>query len=162
MATHRKKLTADEALEATLDVLRECFHGTETGGAFLDPGPNGLSNLLSSLSAKEASTPIAGASIATHAWHIAFSLDAFLEWMEGVRDKEYDWPRSWAKTDASEEEWVALRGWLENRLHALEYAIKTYGATDREAAWGASGVLAHTAYHLGAIQVKIDELRKAG
>ena len=73
-----------------LTVLEETFVGAGEFGAFLEPGPNGLLPLLVQLSAKDASRPVAGASIATHALHVAFSLEAFTDWVKGKRNKNYD------------------------------------------------------------------------
>lgn len=145
---------------AILNVLRECFYGAGDKGAFLDPGPNGLFALLKSLSAQEASLPVAGASIATHALHVAFSLDVFAQWIQGVRGVTYDWDTSWEKNEVSETEWNELLCKMEGQCLDLEQAIMQQAASDVEAMWGAAGALAHTAYHLGIIQVKIDALRK--
>ena len=153
-----QKLAASEFSEVMLSVLRECFQGAEKHGAFLDPGPNGLLNLLRKVTAKEASGAVAGASIATHALHVAFSLDAFIGWIQGVRDVEYDWEASWARHEVGEEEWDALLERLQEQHGLLEKAVQENAVFDRDAFWGAAGVLAHTAYHLGIIQVKIDAL----
>ncbi len=141
-------------------VLRESFYGAEQAGAFLDPGPNGLLPVLRKLSAQDASTPVAGASIACHALHVAFSLDAFTDWIGGVRDITYDWEQSWRKSEVRAEEWVFLLERLESQYQRLGDAIAANASRDVKACWGMAGVLAHTAFHLGAIQVKVDELGK--
>lgn len=145
-----------------LAVLRECVRGAGNPGAFLEEGPHGLFQLLEGLSASEASRPAAGSSIARHALHVAFSLDAFIEWIEGVRGKEYDWAASWLRGEVTEEEWRALRRRLEAQHARLEEAAAEQAPRNPEAAWGAAGALAHTAYHLGMIQVKADVLRGEG
>jgi hypothetical protein len=147
---------------ALVSVLRECFHGAGEAGAFLDPGQGGLVALLAGLTAAEASTPVAGTSVARHALHVAFSLDVFAEWIGGVRDVEYDWARSWAQGEVDENQWRALRARLAQGFEALEAAVARHAARDAQAAWGAAGALAHTAYHLGMIQIKVDELRARG
>ena len=40
----------------------------------------------------------------------------------------------------------------------LKQAIDRHAPVDAKSDWGLPGVLAHTAYHLGAIQVKTDAL----
>jgi hypothetical protein len=152
---------ANLAPAALVSVLRECFHGAGEAGAFLDPGQGGLLALLASLSAAEASAPVAGASVARHALHVAFSLDVFAEWIGGLRDVEYDWAQSWARGEVDQGQWLALRERLALGLAALEAAVARHAARDAQAAWGAAGALAHTAYHLGMIQLKVDELRAA-
>ncbi|HKI81240.1 MAG TPA: hypothetical protein VKA04_06300, partial [Pseudodesulfovibrio sp.] len=52
-----------ELVRAVLGVVGECFDGAGDRGAFLEPGQGGLLALLQGLSATEASTPVAGASI---------------------------------------------------------------------------------------------------
>jgi hypothetical protein len=151
-------ISAQELVRAVLGVVRECFDGAEDRGAFLEPGQGGLLALLQGLSATEASTPVAGASIATHALHVAFSLDAFTDWIEGVRDREYDWDSSWAVSEVNEREWRALLQRMAEQAGRLLEAIEIRAPADMEAVWGAAGVLAHTAYHLGAAQVKADAL----
>lgn len=146
--------------ERLLQVLEECFLGAETNGAFLDPGPNGLLDLMRSLTADEASRPVAGPSIASHALHVAFSLDAFIEWIEGERDKSYDWVESWATAEVDEVQWREALERMERRHEDLRAAIERHAPEDPEAAWAAAGVLAHTAFHLGAMQVKKDALAK--
>ncbi|MEZ7195532.1 DinB family protein [Pseudodesulfovibrio karagichevae] len=151
-------VSAQELVRAVLGVVRECFDGAEDRGAFLEPGQGGLLTLLQGLSATEASTPVAGASIATHALHVAFSLDVFTDWIEGVRDREYNWDSSWAVSTVGDPEWRALCRRMADQAARLREAIERNAPADLEAAWGAAGVLAHTAYHLGAVQVKADAL----
>ncbi|MEF2143852.1 MAG: hypothetical protein V3573_00270 [Desulfovibrionaceae bacterium] len=142
-----------------LRVLRECLYGSEENGAFLDPGDNGLLGLLPRLSANEASLPAAGASVATHALHVSFSLDVFIDWISGKRDINPDWQASWARSNVDDAQWAALLRRLKAQCATLEAAVETHMLMDDQSAWGALGALAHTAYHLGVIQVKLDVLR---
>lgn len=143
--------------EQLLRVLAECFHGAEETGAFLDPGANGLIQVLARFSAAEASRPVAGSSIATHCLHLAFSLDAFHDYIAGRRDIAYDWATSWAKGTVNEADWRALLERLDRQHEELARAIREV-PPEPEVLWAAAGLLAHTAFHLGAIQVKADEL----
>ncbi|OIQ48914.1 hypothetical protein BerOc1_03669 [Pseudodesulfovibrio hydrargyri] len=151
-------ISAQELVRAVLGVVGECFDGAQDRGAFLVPGQGGLLALLDGLSASQASTPVAGESIATHALHLAFSLDAFTDWIEGTRDKEYDWESSWTVSTVNEREWLAVRRRMADQAGRLREVIERRAPVDPEAAWSAAGVLAHTAYHLGAVQVKADVL----
>jgi hypothetical protein len=151
-------ISAQELVEAVLGVVDECFDGAMDQGAFLVPGQGGLLALLQGLTAPQASAPIAGASIATHALHLAFSLDAFTDWIEGERDREYDWNSSWSVSTVNEREWRTLCQRMADQAEKLREAIRRKAPVDRESAWGAAGALAHTAYHLGAVQVKADAL----
>lgn len=153
-------ISARELVRGVLGVIGECFDGAQDRGAFLNPGEGGLLALLGGLSAGQASTPVAGASVATHALHLSFSLNAFTDWIIGIRDKTYDWESSWSKNTVDEQEWSALLDHLAGQAETLGKAIVRHAPVDTEAAWGAAGVLAHTAFHLGAIQVKADVLLK--
>jgi hypothetical protein len=63
--------------EQLLAVLREGFEGpTEEVGYYLDTDA-GLRRTLGALTATDASRPIGGNSVAAHAHHILFSLNAF-------------------------------------------------------------------------------------
>jgi len=146
--------------KAIVTILRESFHGVDDHGAFLSLGPNGLLDLLRGLSAEEASIPISGDSIATHALHVSFSLDVYNEWIRGVRDAEYDWDKSWEKHAVNSDEWDELLSRIDRQYTELEHVIREHEGQDCEAVWGSIGALAHTAFHLGIIQVKFDELRQ--
>lgn len=159
MQKSREPIQARVMVDKLTAILQECFMGAQESGAFLIPGPNGLFDLLQGLTAREASTPVAGASMAAHALHVAFSLDAFLDWIHGKRGITYDWAKSWAKSEVTDKEWEELRQRLHRQYTALCQAVHDTAPYDADSAWGAIGVLAHTAYHLGALQVKADELR---
>ena len=151
-------ISAQELVEAVLGVVDECFDGAMDRGAFLVPGQGGLLALLQGVTAPQASTPIAGASIATHALHLAFSLDAFTDWIEGERDRKHDWNSSWSVSTVDEREWRTLCRRMADQAEKLREAIRGKAPVDPKSAWGAAGALAHTAYHLGAVQVKADAL----
>lgn len=159
---HQTGISTLDITAQLLSVIRECLHGAVENGAFLNPGQGGLLQLLSELSAGEASKPAAGASIATHALHVSFSLDVFMDWMVGKRDIQPDWDESWARSGVDDAQWQALKDRLAVQSAALERIVGEYAPTDRESAWAATGVLAHTAFHLGAMQVKFDVLRSRG
>jgi len=110
--------------KAIVNILHESFHGADDHGAFLSPGPNGLLDLLRGLSAEEASLPVSGASMATHATHLSFSLEVFNEWIHGIRDAEYDWDKSWEKHDVTGAEWNELLSRIDRQRSELEHAIQ--------------------------------------
>ncbi len=147
-----------DVADAIIPALRDCFHGAGDEESFLDPGPYGLLDVMRKLSASEASKPVAGASIATHALHVAFSLDAYREWISGVRDVVHDWEKSWEKSQVTEKEWRELTAGIEEQYDRLRQAIKTHVPQDALSLSGAASVIAHTAYHLGMIQLKADAL----
>jgi hypothetical protein len=151
-------LSPHQVIDALLGVVGECFDGAQDKGAFLNPGEGGLLDLLGTFSAHQASTPAAGTSMATHALHLSFSLDVFTDWIEGVRDKEYDWNASWEKSAVSEGEWRELLERIAAQAEILKQAIERHAPNDPESAWGAAGAGPHPADPLGALQVKADVL----
>lgn len=153
------RITAQEATGALLAVLKEIFYGVQKEGAFLDPGPFGLLDMVRSLSAKQASTPICGASVAANAQHVAFSLDVYLDAVNSETGKDYDWDQSWAVSALNKDEWMELAARLETKFKAFQAAANSRMPLDSKAAFYAMGALAHCAYHLGIMQTKVDELK---
>ncbi|GEM_PF-1458204 len=49
---------------------------------------------------------------------------------------------------------------LERQYATLVEIIRENAEYDEDSGWYTAGVLAHSAYHLGALRVKVDELRK--
>jgi hypothetical protein len=85
------------------------------------------------------------------------SIYAFADWIKENRDKTYNWEASWAKYTVNESEWRALKR-IANQAERLAGVITRHATTNPESAWDAAGALAHTAFHLRAIQVKTDLL----
>ncbi|NJB67694.1 hypothetical protein GGQ74_001334 [Desulfobaculum xiamenense] len=157
----QNELSIHDACSSIISVLHECIGGAEESGAFLEPGPHGLLHVLDAIDAEQASRPSAGASVATHALHVAFSLDVFLAWIRGNNAITPDWTASWAQSAVTEEEWKTLRSRIAIQASQLEAAIAAHAPADAKALWGALGALAHTAFHLGCIQIKVDALLDA-
>ncbi|WFS64221.1 hypothetical protein LF599_08720 [Pseudodesulfovibrio thermohalotolerans] len=86
------------------------------------------------------------------------SIYAFADWIKGNRDKTYNWEASWEKYTVNESEWRALLKRIANQAERLANVITRHATTNPESAWGAAGALAHTAFHMGAIQMKADLL----
>jgi len=66
---------------------------------------------------------VAGAFIAPHALHVAFSLEAYREWISGIRDIDYDWEKSWEKSRGTDEEWRDLTAKIEEQYDGLRQAV---------------------------------------
>lgn len=141
-----------------VDVFKECFNGEPDGtGAFLSPSSPGILTLTGNLTAGEASKPAAGAPIATHAKHLSWSLDLFLDGVrQGKHPDELDWDGDWDDSPVTEDEWLALQAYMLKQIACLGALFAAGG----KGAYSAIGALAHTAYHLGAIQVKYDVIKR--
>jgi len=139
-------------VESTAYLLRETFEGSPEGqpSAYLDRGV-GVFATLAGLSGEAASRQHLGTTIAAHTEHAKFYLDRLCEYMNG-RTEHVNWEDSWLIETVNDEEWSALQASVrkayENSLRCL--------AEDRN--WSdmqigmAIGLVAHSAYHLGAIR----------
>lgn len=145
-------IAKDAFLKSILYLLSETFEGSPDGqgSAYLDRGV-GIFNTLDGLSAEQVSRELAATTIAAQLEHAKFYLDRLCEFMTG-RTEKVNWEQSWLIDEVNEAEWNALR----------DSARKSYENTLRCLAgiedWSednvgmAMGMLAHTAYHLGAIR----------
>jgi len=139
-------------LKSLAYLLRETFEGSPEGqgSAYLDHGV-GIFNTLENLSAAQVSLSVNGTSIAAQTEHAKFYLDRLCEFIGG-RTEKVNWEDSWLIEDVSGEEWTALLGSVRK---SYENALRCVAETEN---WSednvgmAMGMLAHTAYHLGAIR----------
>ncbi|HEX9942728.1 MAG TPA: hypothetical protein VGG03_11970 [Thermoanaerobaculia bacterium] len=155
----------DLSMEATigqlLAVLCEAFEGAERWSYFTDHGADaGLLGTLGKLSAAEASRPTGGTTIAAHAHHVVFSLEASSAWIRGDRSRR-NWAESWSVTTVDAAAWARLLEELEKGYRDLRQAIEAHASSSVEAMGGAAGAVAHMAYHLGAIRQKVAFSRQA-
>jgi hypothetical protein len=148
------EVTVHEAIGQLLAVLREAFEGAERWSYFTDHGADaGLFGTLAKVTAAAASEPRAGSSIAAHAHHVLFSLDASAAWIRGDRSPK-DWPSSWAVRMVDDAGWARLQEQIRGKYEDLRRVIEAHSASGVEALGGTVGVVAHMAYHLGAIRQK--------
>ena len=151
MDTDKNSIAKDAFLKSILYLFRETFEGSpETGSAYLDKGV-GVLNSLDQLSAAEVSREFGSTTIAAHSEHAKFYLDRLCEFMKG-RTEKVNWEDSWLIETVNETEWnylrVAVRKSYENTL--LTFAeIEDW---NEDTLGEAIGIVAHTAYHLGAIR----------
>ncbi|MGA2975209.1 MAG: hypothetical protein ABSF77_07855 [Spirochaetia bacterium] len=147
--------TLNDVVTQLLGVLREAFEGpAERWSYFTDQGPEaGLFGTLAKVGAAEASRTVAGTSIAAHAHHAAFSLEASTAWINGDRSPR-DWKSSWNVSSVDEESWRALRERLAAGYRMLRSAIEAHAMNGESELGESIGVAAHMAYHLGAVRQK--------
>jgi hypothetical protein len=149
-------ITTRDAVSQIQAVLGEALEGPRQDWSyFTDSGPEaGLFGTLDRLSAVDASRRDGGSSIAAHAHHASFALDASAAWISGDRASR-NWTESWSVTSVDEPAWHRLREELRDRYGALRQAIDEKARGDAEAFGGAVAAIAHAAYHLGAIRQKV-------
>ena len=133
-------------------LLHETFEGSPEGqgSAYLDRGV-GIFSTLDALSAEQVSRAVNATTIAAQTEHAKFYLDRLCEFIKG-RTEKVNWEDSWLIETVSDEEWSALR---QSVRKSYENALRCF-ADNKD--WSednvgmAMGMLAHTAYHLGAIR----------
>lgn len=152
MNTDKNTIERDDFLKNVLIILRETFEGSPAGqpSAYLDREV-GIFSTLENLSAEHVSTPINGISIAAHTEHSKFYLDRLCEFIKG-RTEPVNWEQSWLIDEVNDEEWNALRDAVRK---SYENVLQTFAEIEH---WNdgnigeAVAILAHTAYHLGAVR----------
>jgi hypothetical protein len=142
----------DAFLKSILYLFRETFEGSPEGqpSAYLDRGV-GIFATLDKLSWEEVSLEVGATTVAAQTEHAKFYLDRLCEFING-RTEKVNWEQSWLIEDVSAEEWNALR---EGVRKSYENVLRCFAENEE---WSedkvgmAMGMLAHTAYHLGAIR----------
>jgi hypothetical protein len=156
------EVTVKDETAQLLAVFREAFEGPpESWSYFTDSGAeSGLFGTLEKLDAAAASRLSGDTTIAAHAHHVDFALEASNAWIRGDRSSR-NWPESWSVSTVDEPAWRRLQKELRDRYAHLCQTIETHASDSAEALGGSIGALAHAAYHLGAIRQKVAWSRKA-
>lgn len=114
----------------------------------------GILGTADKLTAEQASAPLGenGFSVAAHAEHLRWSLELTRARMRGEREKA-DWEESWMVSRVDEAQWNSLRTALRAEFDALRPLLEA--GTDWSQPYvltGTIGLIAHAAYHLGAMR----------
>jgi hypothetical protein len=139
-------------VEAVAYLLRETFEGSPEGqpSAFLDRGV-GVFATMAGVSAEAASRHHQGTTIAAHTEHAKFYLDRLCEYMNG-RTERVNWEDSWLIETVNEGEWDALRESVRRSYENTLRCIASVEDWNEDRVGEAVAMVAHTAYHLGAIR----------
>lgn len=134
-------------------LLKEFFESPQpTGAACLDK-KTGLFDTLSFLSAEQVSKRIDEApSIAAHCEHVRFYNNLLLSDLKGETIGKVDWKQTWLLQTVSEDEWQKLKDKLRSQYQELMTLLESVDTWDDDKVGIPMAVLAHTAYHLGAIR----------
>ncbi|MBH0174237.1 hypothetical protein IHV09_11745 [Fictibacillus sp. 23RED33] len=146
-------------LEAGLKkMLQEAFDGPQkpvTVSWFTNTKPDsGIFGVLSQLTAADASKQIYGTTLAAHTDHIRYHMWGTNEWLYEGTFPTMDWNKSWEIHRVSEEEWLSIQAGLQHEYHRLLEKIN-HMEWNEDLANEVVGSLAHSAYHLGAMQQMI-------
>lgn len=135
-------------------LLKETFEGPppNTASAYLDQG-GGLFQTADKLTAGEASRAVrpGAPTVAAHCAHAKFYLDVLHRYMQGS-DEHADWKQSWLVQEVGPEEWESLRSELRASYETVTAALRSVETWGERRVGGAMAIVAHTAYHLGAVR----------
>ena len=133
-------------------LLRETFEGSPEGqaSAYLDRGV-GFFITIDALNADIASKEFHGTTIAAQTEHAKFYLDRLCEFLNG-RTERVNWDDSWLIETVNETEWDALRQSVRSSYKDVLGCLASIEEWPERKVGMAIGMVAHTAYHLGAIR----------
>ena len=142
----------DYFLKSLAYLLRETFEGPPAGqgSAYLDSGV-GIFATLDALTAEQVSRQVNSTTIVAQTEHAKFYLDRLCEFING-RTEKVNWEDSWLIEDVTEEEWDALRLTVRKSYENMLRCFADNENWSEDNVGMAMGMLAHTAYHLGAIR----------
>lgn len=154
-------VSTDDAITQLLAVLAEAFEGPQQKWSYFTDhaAESGLFGTLANVSASDASRVWAGSTIAAHAHHASFALDASAAWIAGDHSPR-NWNESWSVHVVDDGAWKQLRQALRDGYHALRRVIDERGSKDADSFGGSVAAIAHAAYHLGAVRQKVAASRK--
>ena len=107
------------------------------------------------MTAEEASKPArsGGTTIAAHAAHIDFYLKVISSYMQRGWAEKIDWSKSWLTKTVNKKEWEVLKKKLSATHNEVMKLMKSFDSwNDDKKIGGAMAVVAHTAFHTGAIR----------
>lgn len=152
MDADKNTIKKDDFLKDVLIILRETFEGSPEGlgSAYLDRGV-GIFATLEKLSAADVSREIGDTSIAAHTEHAKFYLDRICEFING-RTEKVNWEQSWLIETVNDMEWNFLREGMQKSYEGVLRCFAEIETWNEENIGEAVAIIAHTAYHLGAIR----------
>ena len=152
MSSPKNSLQTEHFIESVAYLLRETFEGSPEGqpSAYLDRGI-GFFTTIDALSAEQVSHEFGDTTIVAQIEHAKFYLDRLCEFIGG-RTERVNWEDSWLIETVNDEEWTALRSTVKKAYENALKCLATTDSWDTSKAGMAIGLIAHSAYHLGAIR----------
>lgn len=149
-------ITKSALLGALAFLLEEALPGhSEPGSVFLDSG-TGWRATLETVTHHQASTPTVpgGTTIAGHVEHTRYYLQVAREFIQG-RTEPVDWTESWQVSEVSEHDWSRLQSELIAEHDSVMALARNSDDWDEDLIASMFGMVAHCAYHLGAVRQMI-------
>ena len=149
-----KTINQEDFTGSLFALFRETFESVNTsfGTMYIDK-ETGFFATLETIDAENASRSISenSTTIAAHCEHTRFYLDFLNNYLKEDY-KMADWKDSWNTKTVNEAEWTALRGQLHKIYQNVTDTFNEIETWNDFKISGALGILAHSAYHLGAIR----------
>lgn len=142
------------ALTAIGHLLTETFDGARGDQSlYLDSGPDsGFAGLMANLSAAQASAaPNGRRSIVSHAAHTRVHVDAVEARLRGQADR-VDWDASWLPATVNDAQWSQFRDDFRKSVMRLRSTVERHANWDERSFAMIMAVIAHAAYHFGAMR----------
>jgi hypothetical protein len=134
-------------------LLKEFFESPPVSGAACLDQKTGLFDTFSSLSVEQASSRKDDApSIAAHCEHVRFYNNLLLSDLKGETIGKVDWKKTWLTQTVTAEQWETLRATLKSQYQEMMGMLESFDVWDDDKVGIPMAILAHTAYHLGAIR----------
>jgi hypothetical protein len=134
-------------------LLREFFESPPTTGASCLDQKTGLFDTLSHLSAEQVSKRTGEApTIVAHCEHVRFYNNLLLSDLKGETIGKVDWKQTWLMQSVNNDEWETLKNTLKSQYQEMMALLESFETWDDDKVGIPMAVLAHTAYHLGAIR----------
>ena len=160
MSSPKNSLQTEHFIESVAYLLRETFEGSPEGqpSAYLDRGI-GFFTTIDALSAEQVSHEFDDTTIVAQVEHAKFYLDRLCEFIGG-RTERVNWEDSWLIETVNDEEWTALRSTVKKAYENALKCLATTDSWDTSKAGMAIGLIAHSAYHLGAIRQIVKSVKQ--
>ncbi len=147
-----KTINREDFTTALSILFRETFEGMPTAEEQVYLAHDtGVFATLGALSAAQASAEINGITIAAHSEHARFYIELLDNYLN--RDmRVIDFKQSWRVSVVSENEWDDLRSNLSKIYRKTTETLEKNDEWALDSITVVMGIVAHTAYHLGAIR----------
>jgi hypothetical protein len=141
----------EDFAKALFALFKETFEGP-AGSIYLDRDAS-LFQTLDVMTAETAShvPSVGGQTIAAHCAHLAYYVRVNHASLLG-REQHVDWPSSWRLQQVGDREWEELKGRVRREYQALLQTLEGLETWDAQQMGDSMAIVAHTAYHLGAIR----------
>lgn len=156
-------LSGREITAQLLTLLDEAFDNTKASWTFYTESSStaGFFGALSATSAENANRSPLGTSLAAEIQHVIFAMKATATLIRGeaVSADAEQWRESWQVSELDETAWREMQSSLRRTHEELREVIKRCSTANKESFAHASGIVAHVAYHLGAVKQKLAAIR---